>query len=112
MLAFQFPTTEAVALSNSVICVSSVVRFIISFRLKHPEKPALAVDYNYISLMLPTLLLGTVIGVEINVFLPQAVILVILTILVMLLGYYTFHKAHKIRLSELSAKRKQRRREA
>lgn len=58
-----------------------------NFRKPHPLKGyGTLVDYNYTSLVLPSVIVGSTIGVIINVITPE----VILTILLTLLCAYLF----------------------
>ena len=63
---FQFDTKSSVALSNFLIGTGALTRFILNYRLKHPEKDAVVVDYDIVMVMLPMVLLGSLIGVSIN----------------------------------------------
>ena len=61
---FRFDLKRAIALSNSTICVSAIVRYLMNSRKPHPlkETNGLLVDYNIGILILPSIFLGVVIG--------------------------------------------------
>jgi uncharacterized membrane protein YfcA len=71
MMFFNFGTKEAIPLSGFSIFACSLLRFIMNINSKHPEKDAVAIDYNLAIVMLPTVLMGSLIGVFINVMFPS-----------------------------------------
>ncbi len=80
MAFFHFSTREAVAISLFVILLVSLVRFIYNFRQRHPNKDAVVIDYNLAIVMQPTIILGTFLGVLVNVSFPALIIQICLTI--------------------------------
>lgn len=84
VLAFyRFNTKNAIALSNVSICVSGLIRYFMNWKKKHPLKGfGTLVDYNYATLMLPLVIVGSVIGVIINIMIPEIIIVICLTIVV------------------------------
>lgn len=65
LLGFAHP--EAVAISNFLMLLGAVARIIISFKEKNPRFPhKLAVSYDFIIILLPLALVGTLIGLLIN----------------------------------------------
>lgn len=100
IIFFQFNTKQAVALSNSCIFAASVTRFIFNYKQKHPQKDAKAIDYGIIMVMFPMVLLGSMLGVQMNVILPEAVILIFLAIILVLLSIQATIQAIKIRKRE------------
>ena len=89
IIFFRFSTTHSIALSNFNIFSASITRFILNFKSKHPLKlkKAVIVDYEACMLMLPAVLLGGLIGVQLNSILPDVVVLVLLTILLIFMTY-------------------------
>ena len=58
-LVFGFNAPEALSLSNFSILISALLRFIMNFNQKHPErKERLAIDYDTVLCFLPMLFLG------------------------------------------------------
>jgi uncharacterized membrane protein YfcA len=81
MTFFSFDTKQAIALSGLSIVLCSITRFIYNFRQKHPQKDAIVIDYGLAIVMLPTVLMGSFLGVIINVMFPAIILQSILTIL-------------------------------
>lgn len=71
---FQFSLKKAIALSGFSIFVCSVTRFIVNFKQKHPEKNTVSLDYGLATVMNPTVLMGSFIGVIFNTWFPDLVI--------------------------------------
>lgn len=60
---FGFQIKEAIALSNMVILMSAVARFIYSIKATNPDKPStVVVDYSLATIMISTVLAGSQIG--------------------------------------------------
>ena len=93
MLMFGFPTSVCVALSNVIIFVGSVTRFLFEFNTQHPEKKAKVIDYGISILMLPAVMIGSFIGVQINVIAPSAVILGTLGLVLVFVSVKTTKKS-------------------
>lgn len=64
-----------------------MVRFIYNYKLKHPQKDAIVIDYSLAIVMLPTVMMGSFIGVLINQLFPDVVLVVIMTFV---LGFLTY----------------------
>jgi len=91
---FTFEFKEATAISGFSILVCSIVRFIYNFKQMHPEKKAVAIDYGLAIVMLPTVMMGSYIGVIMNAMLPDLILQVLLTLL---LGFLTVQSSLKAR---------------
>lgn len=78
LLLFGFSANVAVALSNTIILIGAVTRFIFEFNNTHPSKKATLIDYGIVILMLPAVMVGSFIGVQLNLISPHIVILVTL----------------------------------
>ena len=87
IILFKFDTTHAIALSNFNIFISSILRYVMNFGDRHPERGSVMVNYEIAMIMLPMVLLGGMIGVQINYILPDAVILGLLTLLLIYMGW-------------------------
>ena len=105
LIFFRFDTTHSIALSNFNIFVASITRFIMNFRTKHPERNAVVVNYEVVMIMLPCVLIGGLIGVQINSMLPDIVILVLLTLLLIYMTYSSLMSGIK-KFKEESKKKK------
>lgn len=81
---FGFSTKEAIAISGFSILTGSIGRYLFNINNRHPEKDATEIDYGVAALMLPTVLVGSFIGVFINIMFPA---LVLQAILFLLLGF-------------------------
>jgi len=70
-----FELKEAIALSGFSIFTCGVTRYIITLSTRHPEKKTcVALDYGLASVMMPTVLMGSFIGVWFNIMLPDIAI--------------------------------------
>lgn len=101
LIFFSFATKQAIALSNCCIFAGSLTRFIVNFRQKHPEKDAKSIDYSIVMVMLPMVLLGSTVGVQLNTMLPPLVLLVGMTLLIVIVAIKSIFNAVKIRKKEL-----------
>ena len=86
MSFFSFGTKHTIAISGFTILACSIVKFIMSLRQKHPHKEAVVIDYGLATVMLPTVLMGSMIGVFVNVILPEFYLQVVLTSLLFILA--------------------------
>ena len=83
---FVFEFKEATAISGISILICSIARFIYNFGQQHPEKKSVAIDYGLAIIMLPTVMMGSFIGVIMNAAMPDLILQVCLTLL---LGFLT-----------------------
>ena len=83
---FGFTTKEAIAISGFSILMASIAKVVLSIRKKHPYKDSALIDYGLASVMLPTVLIGSLIGVFINVIMPAVILNSILTVILLLLA--------------------------
>lgn len=57
---FKFEIKEAIAISNLVILMGSVARFLFQFKQRNPDKPyTTVVDYSLATIMISTCLAGS-----------------------------------------------------
>jgi hypothetical protein len=79
---YKFDTREAIAMSNASVFISSLVRFFLILKRKHPLKPyGLVVDYDIATLMLPSIIVGANLGVIANLIVPETIIIVGFTVI-------------------------------
>lgn len=95
MYFYNFTTKEATSISSFAILSSSLARFILQYREKHPEKDSIIIDYSIATVMMPTVLIGSFIGAFINVTFPTIILTIILTIVLLVLGIYSIIKARE-----------------
>ena len=75
MMLFVFDTKNAIAISNFTIFICSATRYIYTLDKKHPEKKEyVLIDYNIAIVMLPTIMMGSLTGVFLNIILPAVVL--------------------------------------
>ena len=67
-----------------------------NFRMKHPNKDKVAIDYDAAMVMLPMVLCGSSFGVLLNSVLPDAIITILLTLLLFCTCIKCFFKARKL----------------
>ena len=85
MALFQFTTKEAIAISGFTILAGSVARFIMTINDRHPEKDAIIIDYGIVIVMMPLVLVGSYIGVIINIMCPGIILSFMLTLILVAL---------------------------
>jgi len=97
---FGMSTREAIALSNSTIMLGSIARYLLfSAHEKHPEKHIVEktlIDHSLTTIMVPMVLVGSYIGVILNVFIPEIVLAIFLSLLLFYLTYTTTVKGIKL----------------
>ena len=95
---------QAIALSGFTIFTCGVTRYIITLKAKHPEKKTcVALDYGLASVMMPTVLMGSFIGVWFNIMLPDIAIQIILALLLFFLTFQAGTKVFEIYKKENKA---------
>lgn len=95
---FKFDTTQTIALSNSTTFIGNLTRyFLFSISQKHPTNPAKTlIDHSLGSVMVPMILVGSYIGVLINVLMPKMIIGCLMTGFVAYLAVTTVQKGCKL----------------
>ena len=96
MFFFEMDTKKAVSISGFTILSGSIVRFIFTFKHKHPKKDATCIEYGLTNVMLPTVLLGSTIGVFMNIILPSIILQFSLALLLVGLCIQSSFKAKQI----------------
>eukprot|EP01084_Bolivina_argentea_P004597 8741_1 len=96
ILILSFGTKNAAALSQATILGGSIVNLIMNMRARHPLRPHRPLtDFPTLLVFEPMLLVGTVLGVLLNVIFPSMLILILL---ILTLAYATFRTANKGRI--------------
>jgi uncharacterized membrane protein YfcA len=99
-----FSLKEAVALSNFSIFTCSVMRYFLTADKRHPEKKTVvALDYGLATVMMPTVLMGSFIGVWFNIMLPDIAIQIILALLLFFLTFQAALTGRKLFVKENKA---------
>ena len=102
IIFFGYYAEEAVSLSNFSIMTSGILRFVMNYSQKHPERnERLAIDYDTVLLLLPMVLMGSSVGVLLNKILPSVVIIVLLTIVLLYMAVKTTQRYKLVRNKEL-----------
>ena len=82
MALFVFWTKPAIAISSFSIFLTTLARFIMNFKERHPDKNnVVVIDYDLVAIMMPTTLAGAQIGAVILVVFPSIIIQIILTLM-------------------------------
>ena len=92
MTFFSFSTKEAIAISGFTIFSGSVARFIYCYNQRHPNKDATIIDYGIVIVMMPLVLVGSFIGVLVNIMLPPILLSIFLTLILLFLTIQSFKK--------------------
>lgn len=96
MMLWGFTPKVGVALSNTIIFIGAVTRFVMDFNSHHPEKKATLIDYGIVILMLPSIMIGSFLGVQFNVVLPQAAVLILLGSILCYVSYKSTQQGLKL----------------
>ena len=100
MALFMFTTKEAIAISGFTILCGSVARFIVTGNQKHPDKDATMIDYGIVIVMMPLVLVGSFIGVLVNLTMPGIILSAMLTVILIGLTAQSWRKAQEIHAKE------------
>ena len=76
--------------------MGAVTRFMMEFNATHPKKKAKLVDYGIVVLMLPCIMLGSFLGVQINVVVPPVLILCMLGFVLLYVSYRSSMKGYSM----------------
>ena len=107
MAFFVFTTKPAIAISSFSIFLTTLARFIMNFKERHPDKEnVVVIDYDLVSIMMPTTLAGAQIGAVILVVFPSIIIQIILTLMLGFLAIQSALKGIEITKKENAEKKK------
>eukprot|EP00347_Sterkiella_histriomuscorum_P009630 403340471 len=113
MTFFTFQTKNAIAMSGFTILTCSIVKFVYGLNEHHPEKDAVIIDYSLATIMLPVVMMGSMIGVLLNIMFPSLLLQTILTIVLLLLTWQslgkarTIYKKENLKLQQIKEKQEQ-----
>lgn len=91
---------DAVAISGFTILVGSLTRFAMTYHERHPFKDAVQIDYAISAVMLPTVLVGSTLGILFNIVFPQVVIQICLTLFLSFMLIQSLFKFREIYKNE------------
>ena len=99
---YRFDTKNAVAISNFATPWSAVVRFLKNTHVSHPLKNGrgILIDWNVVTLMLPSAIIGASIGSILNQMMPGPLILALFIIATAFMVYQALKKYCHLRKSE------------
>ena len=88
---FGFGTRHAIAMSNAIIFLGAVTRYVgFSSNDSNPFDPKKTlIDHSLSCIMLPTVLIGSYVGVMLNILMPEVVLCIVLTLVLLFLTYET-----------------------
>lgn len=87
MICWGFTKKQSIAISGASIFFGSVMRYFYSLNRRHPEKKATIIDYGVVIVMLPSILLGSYLGVLFCIMMPTIYLSFILTSLLLFLTF-------------------------
>ena len=97
MLFFGFDTKNAIAVSNFTIFTCSVTRYLYTLDKKHPvKKHSVIIDYNIAIVMMPTVMIGSILGVFVNIVFPAVMLQLALVVLLVFTTSQSFRKAREL----------------
>lgn len=74
MVFYDIDTKKAVAVSGFTILSGSICRYVTTVNNRHPDKDSTCIEYSLTNLMLPTVLIGSITGVFINLLFPSLIL--------------------------------------
>lgn len=104
MTLFGFKAHQAVPISQLIIFGGSLIAIFIKVFLRHPIKVRPLIDFDISLLLCSPILIGTSIGVMINLIIPQWLILILLTSLLFYISIDTTRTGLKIYKKENTTK--------
>ena len=93
MVFYKLNTHEAIAVSGFTIFMGSLARYMMTLNKRHPDKDATLVDYSLANIMLPTVLVGSLFGVFLNLILPSMILQICLSVVLAILAITSGFKA-------------------
>lgn len=106
LLVLKFYTNEAIPISKLMIFSGALTSFLLGFKVKHPFRNAISIDYNIPALLCPALLLGTMTGVSMNKVFPPVIIILSLSAVLILNTFKTLKRAISIHKKETKSESK------
>ena len=83
---FGFTTQESVPIAMFMVSVACIIRFVFFTRKqRHPTRDATVIDYNLLSIMFPIVMIGSYLGVFLNLILSMFWLALLLAVILFLL---------------------------
>ena len=101
ILVLSFTPKHAIPLSNVTVFGGALANLMLNYTKRHPDANRPLIDWNLILIMEPLTLSGALMGANLNVWLPDVVILLALVLLLGLTAYKTFLKSLKLHRQEV-----------
>lgn len=97
ILILDFPVKQAIPLASVTVLGGAVANNILNSVKRHPNHPSRPLtDWDLILLLEPMTMFGTLVGADLNDFLPESVIVVLLLLLLTVTAYKTLVKANAL----------------
>ena len=100
MTFFVFDTRNAISISGFSLLFCSILRFVKAFHHKHPDKESVVIDYGLATVMFPTVMMGSHIGIQFNVVVPTLYLQIGLTMILVGMAIQSSIKARQIVIRE------------
>ncbi|CAG9324215.1 unnamed protein product [Blepharisma stoltei] len=105
LLIFNFETHMVIPIVQVIIMSGSIIAVFLKFKSRHPARDRPLIFYDILMLEVAPLLLGSSIGVFLNIGFPTWLILAILILVTLTLAIITFHKGYVYYKKETKIKR-------
>lgn len=105
MVLFEFTPKYGVHLSNTILFLGAFTSFIVDFNTSHPQKKATLIDYGIVIIMLPSLMIGSFVGIQIHIVIPQMLILFLLTFLMIFVSWKSTQQGLNLYREELEERK-------
>eukprot|EP00826_Nyctotherus_ovalis_P034770 TRINITY_DN2922_c0_g1_i5.p1 TRINITY_DN2922_c0_g1~~TRINITY_DN2922_c0_g1_i5.p1 ORF type:complete len:417 (-),score=112.74 TRINITY_DN2922_c0_g1_i5:123-1373(-) len=99
LVNFSLDLLEASALANFLICISFTIQYCFNFHERHPHKNKPIIDYDTISLIVPSALLGAKVSIIIHDTFPHTALIGLLSLISVMLAW-DLYKQRKSLYSE------------
>eukprot|EP00743_Colponemidia_sp_Colp-15_P007836 GILK01008486.1.p1 GENE.GILK01008486.1~~GILK01008486.1.p1 ORF type:complete len:545 (-),score=85.29 GILK01008486.1:211-1803(-) len=103
ILLYAFSPHDAIPLSKVTVFSGAVVRFWLTYKVRHPDADKAVTDYDTAMVLEPLVLAGTMIGVVLNRMLPGWIILFLLTVVLLITTWTTVRKSLELWAKETAS---------
>jgi uncharacterized membrane protein YfcA len=100
MSLFRFTMKSSISISVFCIMCGAIVRFFYQWTEKHPDKNSTMVEYQIVIVMMPMVLVGSFVGVLVNIYLPGLILAIVLTLHFIFFLVKGLHKGRKMYVKE------------
>mmetsp|Transcript_12331 Transcript_12331/g.12350 ORF Transcript_12331/g.12350 Transcript_12331/m.12350 type:complete len:264 (-) Transcript_12331:602-1393(-) len=87
LLVYHFETHSAIPLAQAIVWAGALISIVLRIPNRHPTRDRPLISWDLVMHLSSLLLLGTSVGVMLNVMFPEWLILALLTLLVIYLSY-------------------------